>query len=747
MTSRYHRIRLIISLFIIIPIIFLLSTSNLPWQTPGAATAYYSILAFLCVAISASAANRVRMEPTPSNNALFACTGYASIVFSGAAIFYILTEEIPVIHVQTAGIFLNLVALATTGILILLYSSLDQFIKKENSIWERKQTPFILILIGTLIFGVSIVFARLPFDNSVFLITGYLAGIIAVISYLAAALRMYQRRDSIKTNDPFRLMIGFLLFAGASVNHILILPSPTSMWIVSIALIALALIIANIAISYTYLLDISVNENIAYVITIVTTILAIVPFIISHLIEALIGSEVIIDIGATLIVHMGGAMLAGISAYTLYSKLRHYSSPGQIAIISLLLYWMISELAIVFSHFTPAYGFASETLTPYICGSVLSSFLLFLAIRRVLNPHQNKLLSSNSTIILVVIGSPILIFIGELLRTEVIIGIFGITEAVIGLSIMLGLSYISLYCLLTYILLLTASSGGKFTFDSVGAALVSIWVVIIILKTNFGYATPGWWVAEAIMLLSIIGLSLLLLLMYLDETKKFESATVDASLYSELVSNAIVGHQETAIDLLSNLAMDVKMTDDRRDSITLILDKISSANELTRYLQILISGNSFDRSTLETIDAIDSIRCAANRLGIPDSVRQIKDKDRIHGLVLANSLLEDGFYYLLDGVMKRLGSIEVLGIGILEEAPNVEGSIEIVLDIIVGVHKIDESLGFIRRYTEVYPDDVVEFGYAKRLIGLFKGSMKWHSELASGNTLSISVQIVLPSGK
>ena len=100
MEIRYHSMRIGVTLLIALPISLLILLSSPPWNTPGAATAYYSILAFLSVTITVSIANRIRIDPSASNNILFAGMGYSSIVFAGAAIFYILTEETPAIHSQ-----------------------------------------------------------------------------------------------------------------------------------------------------------------------------------------------------------------------------------------------------------------------------------------------------------------------------------------------------------------------------------------------------------------------------------------------------------------------------------------------------------------------------------------------------------------------------------------------------------------------------------------------------------------------
>ncbi|MCJ7817471.1 MAG: hypothetical protein MUP60_01355, partial [Candidatus Thorarchaeota archaeon] len=59
--------------------------SDPPWSTPNASISFYSVLAFLCVTMTASSAMKIRTDPAPTNRWFIAGTTYASIVFCGAA--------------------------------------------------------------------------------------------------------------------------------------------------------------------------------------------------------------------------------------------------------------------------------------------------------------------------------------------------------------------------------------------------------------------------------------------------------------------------------------------------------------------------------------------------------------------------------------------------------------------------------------------------------------------------------------
>ena len=745
MSNNYHPERAALTVIVLLPAIYLFYVSSPAWDTPHAATAFYSVLAFLCVTMAVSAMSRIRLDPSPSNNMMFSVTFYASLVFSGAASFYILSQETPVIHARPAGILLNLIALATTGIMILLYSRLDIVIKKENSVWFKRSTPVGIVAISITIFVLSMIAVRVPFAESIFLVAGYAVGIIAVLTYILAAILTFRLRGTKTANDPIRLSIAFILFAAAALNHMLILPNPSSLWIVSIALMCLAFILANVAISYTFLRDLGIKDIVAYLISIATSVLVLLPFLLSYLIDAMLDVGIVLDTGATMVIHFGGAVLAGLSAYSLYTKTKDRSYPGSSFIVFMLVFWAISESALVLSHLSPAYGIIAESLVPYICGSIVSAITLVVAVRRVYNPIRRRIHATGRLHLLGLLLAPILLIMGEFIRTAVL-AVPGFPEAILGPTIMLAMSYLSLYALLTYILLEAGASGGKLTFDTIGAGLASVWVIVVILKVNFVYGSLGWWAAEMLMLGATAGFSALLLRFYLVESEKADTFIPRAAKFSSLLSDSILEHQSEAIDRLTELTHDSDMGEDRLDRISSILSDLSQANEQARYLQTVISGERFPPEDLETMDLGEAFDFALKTSGIPDTARWNfgeRSEDRKH-LVRANSLLNDLFVSLIRGISKRIGTIDLAEIDIAQDQEALGSYCRVSLDMIVKVEDIDEAVGLMRRYTAHTPPDVIEISYMVRLVDLFGGTLKWKVEIASHESLFIHAAIRFP---
>ena len=745
MRTQLHTERTVIGVLVAIPICVLIFLSNPPWDTSGAATAYYSILAFLCVTITASIANRIRIDPSAANNVLLAGIGYASITFAGAAIFYRLTGETPVIHTKSSGIFLNLVALAITGIIMALFATLNRS-QHNNSKWESRSTSIAIIVISLAFFVGMMWIARQSISVIYFLAAGYIVGAIAISAFAFAAVMMYRNRKAVTSCDPFRMILSFIFFEGASINHILILAHPSSYWILSIIFMGLGLIIANIAISYPFFLDIGVHDNVAYGVSMITSLLAVIPFVLAQAIEVMIGGGVIIEVGATVLVHVGGAVLAGLSAYSLYAKLKIKSSPGQTAIIFLLLYWMISEMSIVITHFTPLYGFTSETQVSYIAGSIFSVITLIIAVRSVLNPTRFRYENVKRIVLFGLITPPIVIIFGEYMRLVIYSAFPEMQRGIFGPSIMLGMSYIALYALLTYILLLTAALGGELTFDSIGAALASVWVIVVILKANFGYGTAGWWVAESIIYLAIVFFAVLTVQMYHTVSKDSEKAIPAATAFSHIMSETIVQHQEKAIDILTELTKETQTSEKRLDLLASSLHEISKANELAKYIQAMVTENRFRDEDLESINLLNAITTAMSRLKMPEEKLKVKETTSLQAVYTwANSLLVEVFYYLFMGISKRIGLIDLIGIDIADIGIIPEKQLEVTFDIVIKSANVNVGLGLVKRYSEDYSMDVIEFAYSRRILSLFRGTMRWNTELISNQDILITVKMILPS--
>lgn len=752
MLSEHGLKRIALSLIFLICGIILFILSDPPWTTPDAAIAYYSVLAFLCVTMTASAVTKIRTDPSPTNRWFVAGTIYAAIIFSGAAIFYNFSNENPVAHYATSGVFLNLIAIATTGIFMLFFCLIERYeIKKTSILYHRMIVP-VTVTISLSFFVIMLIGIRLVTNQSFFLIAGYITGAVAIVSYLVAGYLMYSLRNSGSLHDTSRLALVFLLLAAVSINHTILLPSPSSMWILSISLMALAFLYANVATSYTFLLNVGVRKNLAYGVTIFLSALIILPFFASRLMIVIFPISIFIDLGAKVTIHLASAILAGASAYAFYERIRYRPSPGQRWIIFLLLYWTIAEVWLVFCHLSPSYQIVSESLVPYICGTIVSALILPMAVRSILKrePTENK--QFHTFYALGLIGSALIIIAGEVLRSQLLLVLEIETIRSVGTSIMLGLSYFSLLVLLIYYLLLTSASGGRLSFNSLGPGLATIWVVVTILKANYATWTIGWWTAEIVMTLAIIIFILILVRLYIIDTNRAEKREKRAVAYSRFLSEILSSHQTAAIDSLNEISMDSTTSDSVLNSVSNAMSDISRANELSKHIGTVITGDAFTQEQMEPVSLRDSLYSAMKGAGVSsakDSVKVGAESQSIElrmeqdCTVLANSFLVDALQYIFEGISKRIGYFDAVFISIKEECeyPNHQCICEINLD--VQVEETEKILGLFERYIERSSLDAVELAYSKLIMILLGGAMSWNATKSGENTISITASIQL----
>lgn len=743
--------RIILSLVILFCGIILLYLSGSPWSTPDAAIAFYSVLAFLCVTMTASAATKIRTDPSPTNRWFIAGTTYASIVFCGAAVFYGFFSESPAAHTSTSGVFLNLFAFAVTGIIIFVFSYIEVNEIEKTSILYHKLIYPIIVTAGSILFLVMLVATRVITDQFVFLIAGYITGGVAVVVYLVAGYQMYKLRDSDSVHDSFRLGLAFWILAAASINHILILPNPSALWIISMGLMGISFLIANVATSYTFLLNVGVKKNLAYGVTIFLSALVVLPFVTSRILVEVFLTTIFVEIGAKVIIHLAAAIIAGASAYAFHVRIKYRPSPGQMWIIILLLYWTVAELILMASHILPSYSIMVETQVPYVCGAIASAIVIPISVRRTLNPQSQRKRNLTRVYSLTIFSAISMITLGEVVRIQVL-GILGIeTVRAINTAFMLSLSYITLFALLTYVLLLSSASGGRLSFNSLGAGLISVWIVITILKANYEAWTIGWWSAEIVMILGIITYTLVLVRLFIIDTNRAEKRERRAIAFSHFLSEQIAVRQTAAIDSLSRISMDITTGDSVLGSVSNAISDISRANELSKYMEMFISGDQFEEGQIGPVSLRDSLYSALECAGLSSTkdsvqvgkgVQSIELKMEQDCSVQANSFLVDAFQYILEGISKRIGQFHDVSINISEsEEPDNYCVCEMNMD--VHVEEPDNILGLFERYVERGSLDAVELAYSKSIIRILGGSMSLDATKTYDKTVSIVVSIRL----
>lgn len=743
-----ERFRTLIGLVFMLIVSSLLILSYPEWDSPRAAVVCYSILAFLSVTFTTSAMNRIRTDPSPAHKIFVAGTSYSSIIFTGAAIFYIFNYEETVAHAQTSGILLNLVAYSTAGLFMLFYSRWSQKPPEEGSIAYHRFLILIVIAISTAVFVLMIYVTRLSLDQFIFLIAGYITGAIAILSFLIAAVTTFKQEPSVTTHDSKRLSLVFALLAVASTIHTLILPSPSIIWMSSIAITAISFFIAVVATGYPFLIDIGINEKTAYLIVLTISALVFLPFLCAYFIENVIPIVTIVEFGATVLVHMAAIVLAGAAAYALFVRSKYRTDYSYVPIVYLLIGWAVAEAAIVVSHLTPIYGATMESEIPYIFGTFISAVMLSISIRRILAPSADRGSPGSLPLFIlwIIICASFMIF-AEYVRLQLLNFFTSSFLDILGNAIMLGLSYITLFALLTYFMLIAGSSGGELSLDTMTAGLTSIWVITVILKVNYADYTAGWWTAEVLMIIAVAFLPLALLRMYLVDIQRKQELEKQATLYSRFLSTRIASFQTPAIDILESVSMDPTMSDEKLQSVSKALADIARANEFAKCMESIIVGERFSPELLEPTDLVDAIMNGLSKLTDQESSFTplvYMNMKKGEAFVCANDLLVDAFQSLFLGILNRIGKTNLVNIEIRSQKENDSQKFWISqITIEVESSEALQKKALFDRYTKGDYSEVLEFAYTRRLVQLFGGTAHFEAAMLQERAIVITTVFTL----
>ncbi len=385
---------------------------------------------------------------------------------------------------------------------------------------------------------------------------------------------------------------------------------------------------------------------------------------------------------------------------------------------------------------------------PYIAGSVVMIVFLIEIIRAILRPESRinghysfQKYASHIVIFAIMIG------LGEVVQAYLFTTNPTVFDGTFGTALMLGLSYISLFLLLDFFLLLASMLGGKTDMETLACGSLTIWLVIIIMKANFGVWTVGYWVAEGVLAASVAVFPIILLFYYISENERATLMESNMAIYSRFVTEQIRSHHHEAINSLETMVQESGFDDKRLDSISKTLQEVSLAEELTRNMCSVLENGRFAEEALEPLDLVDAIIIAMERL-IQDkeSLPQIKiNRERGACYVIANSLLIDTFEKLLEGVSRHIGIIRTLDISISQEASDVQPSWHTTFTIEAVTQDVRKSEFLFEKYTLGAWETIPSFAFTYRLVKLFNGKISIRSIVGASTQLWLEIKVRLPS--
>ena len=197
--------------------------------------------------------------------------------------------------------------------------------------------------------------------------------------------------------------------------------------------------------------------------------------------------------------------------------------------------------------------------------------------------------------------------------------------------------------------------------------------------------------------------------------------------------------------------MDSTTGDSVLGSVSNAMSDISRANELSKYMELFISGDEFEEEQIGPVSLRDSLYSALEYAGLSSTKESVQVGEGVQSIELkmehdctvqANSFLVDAFKYILEGISKRIGQLYDVSVKIRESADPTHYCIcEMQMD--VHVEEPDNILGLFERYVEQDSLDAVELAYSKSIVRLLGGLMSMTASKSGSNIVSVGVIINL----
>ncbi len=733
----------LIGLLIMLALVIIFYVSGPPWDSPSGAAAIYSALAFLTMILSVSLLELQRIDDTPSN-AVLAGTALTGFVVLGASSLINIAKSAPLAaHATTEGIFTNLVALTVAAVLLVAYVRLVGRQYPEDTWWTSMRIELLIVAVGSgvSLFGSVAVTSALPSDALVILGRGL--GVTSVLCFALASGEVIRKRHSFRIIQPFRLFIAFAAMACAALVHTVIVSQPSSLWVISMGLLAMGFVYANVGVISPTLMEMGVSARRSYAFATVVQAIIVLPVVLTYVLNAYAPTSMIQNAPVSFLSHFAAAAMAGACTYLFYRRgtalLAHWHRP----LAFLFMFWTVAEGTVAASLFLPWYG-GNETIVPYLMGSLFTFVLLLSTYRHAVSPAaaggEHWSLASVPIYVLAVVGvlvgtEGVRLAVSRVMRSSEL----GALES----ALMLGFAYLALYALLRLFYSMQIFYGGRLTFDASLAALNTVWVVVTILRANFAAWTIGWWTSE-LLLYSVATSSILQLVRTYARVVSESDELKERMLLEESVTLPALEEITALVSDYVEAMGSEKRDEERLELSAKALSGLSRAQSLLKSAQLIARRTPVPEEELSTIDLVDVLESII-RLDTFGCAAEF-DTEHEEWLVKTDPAIADAIAGVLSLLLKRIGVIRSVHI---RRVPELEKNrlrllaVEIVIEVEAENARVKRDM--LIRYASGLSQTGTALTQAMFIVEALGGNIGYAFEAESGNRLSVSIMLQLPT--
>lgn len=576
------------------------------WQTFHTDIAFQSFLAFSAIACIAVASLSYKERQSPFLIMIQGAMFFAAALHLGLAIDMLYTLENPIVTRSTSNLFNDLIELILFSSLLLLSIYSSERLKAAS----RRQLISISYFIGAiflLLYGAfSGRFILIISESMMPTLSFLFFGVVMVILGITINLAYREVKDN-PSYQSVSLVVSCILLAVDSLTLLIPILLPSLVWTFSVTLHSIAFFVLYLSLTVPYLSDVGMKPRNAAIFASGFSILFIAPFFVTLIVEGLIPRFYNPDLGAYTIIHLGAASLSAVMALLTYGHAKTKGQKNLYPLILLFASWTVVDLSQVILSRLPL-PYTTESLVPYITGSLVSLIMLYFATQWTMNRPPANLPRPEFWPFIGLIVQTCLVIVSEVIEYILTGTIPVLLESPLGRSVLLTINLFAMFEFTFLIVYLLRKSGSGLKVDVLLTGFLSLWILPNIMKANFLDWTAGWYSAELLLLVALLFGPGVMGILYLREMQRAEIAHQRARVYSDLLVHDISNYHQAILISLGILDVEGIQPTLRNQMVRDAQSELQRADNLIRNVRQIGMSEEINLQGLEALDLVQCIR-------------------------------------------------------------------------------------------------------------------------------------------
>ncbi|MCK4567094.1 MAG: hypothetical protein KAU48_07275, partial [Candidatus Thorarchaeota archaeon] len=543
----------------------------------------------------------------------------------------------------------NLLFLAIFSFLVLI----AVIMKKKERITNRVIFTISSISIS-IIFYIIMQFIVIPLLSTEYLIVlGLALGIFtSLILPISGILESRISSKVVKIEFAF-LVAGFAVFGNSCVPLVYSLFFPSLVWTLAFPLQTIGLILLCLASALPFLKRIGVKTTHAYILTLVLTMLAVLPTGLTTISSIYFVMFSLPNRELFMVVHLGASLMAVVMVLLKYQYDQQHPQKRR-PVISLFIVWATVEAYQVAQAILLPIEYIGQSVIPYLIGSLFLLAQIPNIINRTTN-SQEKQSANPKRMALLALPILVLILVLDIIRVFISgSAIFWILQ-LLTRSTLLASALLGMFVFIYHISFQITENQGRITVDVLTTGFLALWIIPSMIKANYIAWTIGWWASEILLLITVLLGPAVLGLMYLNELRRSTESQKRATLFADLLVHDITNYHQALALSIGILEMDEAGVKAKEQAIRDAYRELQRADQLVRNVRRLGMAEELVPELLPSINLIPILNesfALASRKNKKQEIKYRIDAPPGEYFVRANALLNDVFINVFDNSIK-----------------------------------------------------------------------------------------------